>query len=76
MIKVFEAFAGYGSQRLALKNCNIPFDVVGISEVDGDVLLSYAAIHCNLEEELKKEVIVSEEEMKEYLLSINHFASP
>lgn len=71
MIKVFEAFAGYGSQRLALKNCNIPFDVVGISEVDGDVLLSYAAIHCNLEEELKKEVTVSEEEMKKYLLSIN-----
>lgn len=71
MIKVFEAFAGYGSQRLALKNCNIPFDVVGISEIDGDVLLSYAAIHCNLEDKLKKEIFPPEEEMRKYLLSIN-----
>ena len=35
MIKVFEAFAGYGSQRMALKNLNIPHEIVGISEIDG-----------------------------------------
>ena len=45
MLKVFEAFAGYGSQRMALRNLNIPHEVVGISEIEGDVLLSYAAIH-------------------------------
>ena len=45
MIKVFEAFAGYGSQRIALRNLGIDFEVVGISEIVEDVLLSYAAIH-------------------------------
>ena len=45
MIKVFEAFAGYGSQRMALRNLGVDFEVVGISEIVEDVLLSYAAIH-------------------------------
>ena len=45
MLKVFEAFAGYGSQRMALRNLKIPHEVVGVSEIEGDVLLSYAAIH-------------------------------
>ena len=45
MIKMFEAFAGYGSQRMALRNIGLPFESVGISEIDGDVILSYAAIH-------------------------------
>ena len=45
MLRVFEAFAGYGSQRMALRNIGIDFEVVGISEIEGDVLQSYAAIH-------------------------------
>lgn len=45
MLRVFEAFAGYGSQRMALRNIGIEFEVVGISEIEGDVILSYAAIH-------------------------------
>ena len=28
MLKVFEAFAGYGSQRMALRNIGIEFEVV------------------------------------------------
>lgn len=71
MLKVFEAFAGYGSQRLALKNCNIPHEVVGISEVDGDVILSYAAIHSNLLEEKLLTVDKTTEEMKQHLININ-----
>lgn len=35
MLRVFEAFAGYGSQRMALRNLNIPHEVVGISEIEG-----------------------------------------
>lgn len=35
MLRVFEAFAGYGSQRMALRNLNIPHKVVGISEIEG-----------------------------------------
>lgn len=71
MIKVFEAFAGYGSQRIALKRCSIPYEVVGISEIEGDVLLSYSAIHENLLEERTKEINISDEEMRSYLRSIN-----
>lgn len=71
MIKVFEAFAGYGSQRLALRRCGIPHEIVGISEIEGDVLLSYAAIHCDLLEKRKQAIDVSEQQMREYLLKIN-----
>ena len=44
-IKVFEAFAGIGSQTMALRNLGIDFELVGISEVDRYALLSYDAIH-------------------------------
>ena len=71
MLRVFEAFAGYGSQRLALKNINIPHEVVGISEIDGDVILSYAAIHENLLNERKKDILVTDNEMKNSLKKIN-----
>ena len=45
MLKVFEAFAGVGSQRMALKNLNIDHEVVGICEIDKFALKSYEAIH-------------------------------
>lgn len=54
MIRVFEAFAGYGSQRMALRNLGIPFEVVGISEIVEDVLLSYAAIHTDFSNRMQK----------------------
>lgn len=31
-LRVFEAFAGYGSQAMALRNIGVPYRVVGISE--------------------------------------------
>lgn len=71
MLKVFEAFAGYGSQRLALKNCNIPYEVVGISEIEGDAILSYAAIHEPLLDIRGYELDVSVQEMHDYLERIN-----
>ena len=46
-LKVFEAFAGIGSQSMALRNIGIDYEVVGISEVDRYALLSYWAIHHN-----------------------------
>ena len=45
MIKVFEAFAGYGSQRMALENIGVEHEVVGISEFDKFAVASYEAIH-------------------------------
>ena len=74
MLRVFEAFAGYGSQRMALRNIGIDFEVVGISEIEGDVLLSYASIHSDF---LEKRDLIDElvpkdkEEMIKYLEEIN-----
>lgn len=47
-LRLFEAFAGYGSQRMALRNIGVEFESVGISEVDISVIISYAAIHDGL----------------------------
>ncbi len=44
-IKLFEAFAGIGCQRMALNRLNIPYESVGISEIDKYALLAYEAIH-------------------------------
>lgn len=45
MLKVVEAFAGIGSQRMALRNLGIEYEVVGIFEIDKFALKSYEAIH-------------------------------
>ena len=45
MLRVFEAFAGIGTQRMALKRLGIPHEVVGISEINPHALTSYQAIH-------------------------------
>ena len=60
MLRVFEAFAGVGSQRMALRNIGIDFEVVGISDVDRYALLAYDAIHHNgeyVEEKTKEEML-------------------
>lgn len=45
MLRVFEAFSGIGSQRMALKKIGIEHEVVGISEIDKYAAASYNAIH-------------------------------
>lgn len=44
-IRLFEAFAGIGTQSLALKYLGIDFEHVGISEVDKHALKAHQAIH-------------------------------
>lgn len=50
-IRVFEAFAGYGSQAMALKRLqrdfpdNVKFEFVGISEVEPYAIAAYNAVH-------------------------------
>ena len=44
-LKVFEAFSGYGSQSIALRNLGIPHEVVAISEIDKYAIKAYEAIH-------------------------------
>lgn len=74
MLRVFEAFAGYGSQRTALRNIGVPFEVVGISEIESEVIFSYASIHTNflnLRKNIDKHVTCTRKEMVDYLESIN-----
>lgn len=44
-LKVFEAFAGVGSQHMALRNLGVDYEVVGVSEIDKFAHQSYEAIH-------------------------------
>ena len=44
-MRVFEAFAGYGSQAMALRNIGVPYRVVGISEIDPYAIRAYMAVH-------------------------------
>ena len=45
MLRVFEAFSGYGSQSLALERLGIEHKVVGISEIDKNAIKAYYALH-------------------------------
>lgn len=44
-LRIFEAFSGYGSQSIALRNLGIDYEVVAISEIDKYAIQSYEAIH-------------------------------
>ena len=44
-LRVFEAFAGIGTQRMALRRAGIPHEVVAISEIDKHAAKTYMAIH-------------------------------
>jgi len=67
-LRVFESFAGVGSQRMALRNIGINFEIVGISEIQKWGLLAYSAIHESID--LNTEV-PSDEEMYVYLKNKN-----
>lgn len=45
MLKVFESFAGIGTQRMGLEKAGIDHEVVGICEIDKFAIDSYEAIH-------------------------------
>ena len=44
-LRVFEAFSGYGSQSIALRNIGVDYEVVAISEIDKYAIKAYEAIH-------------------------------
>lgn len=44
-LKVFESFSGIGAVTKALKRLNIPFELVGFSEIDKYAIKSFCAIH-------------------------------
>ena len=69
-IRLFESFAGVGTQRMALERLGIPYESVGISEIDEYAILSYAAIHDNLHNANFKDNL-TDDEKREYLKKIN-----
>ena len=59
---------------MALRNIGVPFEVVGISEIVQDVILSYAAIHTDFLElcnDIDKHVLEEKNDMINYLEFIN-----
>jgi DNA-cytosine methyltransferase len=45
MIRLFEAFSGYGSQALALEKYGVEFESVGIAEIDKYAIQAHKALH-------------------------------
>lgn len=66
-LRLFEAFSGIGAQAKALKNIGVDFESVGVAEVDGEAIKSYAAIHSNT----SNVKIPSVKEMQEYMEKLN-----
>lgn len=45
MLKVFEAFSGVGTQRMALRNLKCDYEIVATSDIDETAVLSYYYVH-------------------------------
>lgn len=73
-LKIVELCAGLGAQLRGLQNTGL-FDVecVATSEIEKDVVVAYAAIHCGLTNEMidSYENYPSLDEMRQYLKEIN-----
>ena len=67
MIRIFEAFAGVGAQKMALRNIDIEHESVGIAEVNEPAILSYAVIHSDVD----SVETVSVDEMQKYMERLN-----
>ena len=70
-LRVFTSFTGIGSQEIALRNININYEVVGISEVDKNAILAYDSIHnkpIQVEKKTKEEML---EEFKNKNIAYN-----
>lgn len=70
MLKVFECFSGYGSQSLSLRDINIDYKVVGISEIDPDAIIAYGSLRFEDKDNFTFDNI-SIEEMKNELIKKN-----
>jgi len=53
-IRLFEAFSGYGSQAIALKRLGVNVEHVGIAEIDKYAIVSYANLHTDFSNVIKK----------------------
>lgn len=67
-LRVFEAFAGIGSQSMALRNIGVNYEIVGTMDVDKYAILAYDAIHNDNEKvEYKTKEEILEEINKKHI---------
>lgn len=69
-IKLFDSFAGIGALHQSLNELGVPTELVGISEIDIDAIISYAAIHIDNFKDVEFEY-PTEEIMKRWLMDRN-----
>ena len=62
-ITMIELFSGIGAQERALRQLNIPYEVIHTCDCDKDATLSYAAMRYDIEEEMKSFDFQSQEQM-------------
>lgn len=67
MLRVFECFAGIGTQRMALRNIGVDYEVVGLCEWEINAMESYEAIHGTTDKDNTQGM--SEETMNKALLA-------
>jgi DNA (cytosine-5)-methyltransferase 1 len=67
-LRVFEAFSGYGSQSMSLRDLEVNHEVVGISEIDPDAIIAYGSIRYNLDD---LHIDKTHEEMRTELMTKN-----
>lgn len=67
-LKVLELFAGYGSQSISLRDIGVEHEVIGISEIEPDAIISYGAIRYNLDD---IKVDKTHDEMRKELMDKN-----
>jgi DNA-cytosine methyltransferase len=66
-LRVFESFAGYGSQSIALQVLKVPYEVVALSEIEPNVIIGYGAIRGSLDQPIDK----TDDEIKKWLMDRN-----
>lgn len=70
-ITMIELFSGIGAQERALRQLNIPYEVIHTCDCDSKATLSYAAMRYDIEEEMKSFDFPSQEEMVSELQAKN-----
>ena len=66
-VTMIELFSGIGAQERALRQLNIPYEVIATCDLDKDAVLSYASMRCDFEKEFENYDFPSVEQMLEEL---------
>ena len=70
-ITMIELFSGIGAQERALRQLNLPYEVINTCDCDKDAVLSYAAMRSDFKKELSEFDFPSQDRMIEELQSKN-----